>query len=73
MGAVDSMTMSNPISSRTDLFDKTEAASRLGINWQTVLKHVRLGRLECHKLGTRTYRFDEGQIARFLKRMKAMR
>jgi excisionase family DNA binding protein len=48
------------------LLNKFQVAERLGIHHQTVLKLTRLGRLECHKLGSRSYRYSEEQITRFL-------
>jgi excisionase family DNA binding protein len=48
------------------LLNKFQVAERLGIHAQTVLKLTRLGRLECHKLGSRSYRYSEAQVARFL-------
>ncbi|NBV87190.1 MAG: DNA-binding protein [Verrucomicrobia bacterium] len=48
------------------LLNKFQAAERLGIHPQTVLKLTRLQRLECFKLGSRSYRYSEEQLNRFL-------
>jgi len=48
------------------LLNKFQAAERLEIHPQTVLKLTRLGRLECFKIGSRTYRYSEEQLGRFL-------
>jgi len=48
------------------LLNKFQAAERLGIHPQTILKLTRLGGLECYKLGPRSYRYSEEQLGRFL-------
>jgi len=50
----------------TSLLNKFEVAERFNVNWQTVLKWHRLGALKSIKLGSRTIRFSEAQIAEFL-------
>jgi hypothetical protein len=48
------------------LLNKFDVAGRLQVNEQTVLKWTRLGKLQCIKLGSRSYRYAEAQVAAFL-------
>ena len=50
----------------TPLLNKFDVAARCMVNWQTVLKWHRLGALKSIKLGSRTIRFSEAQVAAFL-------
>ena len=59
-------TGANLSASSPKLLNKFQAAERLGIHFQTVLKLTRLQRLECYKLGSRSYRYSEEQLGRFL-------
>ncbi len=55
--------------SSPELFNKFQVGEQLKIHNQTVLKHTRLGWLECYKLGPRSYRYSAEQINRYLARL----
>jgi len=50
------------------LLTKHDVASRLEVNWQTVLKWARLGELEAVRFGPRTVRFTQAALEKFVAR-----
>jgi excisionase family DNA binding protein len=56
----------NQNTSPSPLLNKFQVAERLGMHFLTVLKHTRLGHLECYKFGPHSYRYSEEQVARFM-------
>lgn len=50
-----------------EFFSPQQVATKLGLHKETILRHIRDGKLKAYKINTRTYRISPDQLKHFLE------